>query len=73
MHQLVNAIRLMIKNTNHDNPKLWEVVYQLRNSIVHNKESELHFMYANTSVYEPGIALMKLLIEKVEPSNCWSY
>ena len=59
--------RLMIKNINHDNSKLWEVVYQLRNSIVHNKESELHFMYANTSVYEPGIALMKLLIEKVEP------
>lgn len=51
--------RLMIKNGNHDNARLWQVVYQLRNSIVHNKESELHFMYANTNVYEPGINLMK--------------
>ncbi len=59
--------RLMIKNTNHDNAKLWEVAYQLRNSIVHNKESELHFMYTNTKVYEPGIELMKLFISKIEP------
>ena len=60
--------RLMIKNGNHDNARLWQVVYQLRNSIVHNKESELHFMYANTNVYKPGINLMKLLIEKLEPA-----
>lgn len=60
--------RLMIKNTNHDNAKFWEVIYQLRNSIVHNKESELHFMYANTKVYQHGIALMKLLIKKIEPA-----
>ncbi len=60
--------RLMIKNQNHDNAKLWEVVYKLRNCIVHNKESELHFTYANTSVYTHGIALMKLLIEKIEPA-----
>ena len=60
--------RLMIKNTNHDNAKLWEVVYKLRNCIVHNKESELHFTYANTSVYTHGIALMKLLIGKLEPT-----
>lgn len=59
--------RLMVKNTNHDNAKLWEVVYKLRNGIVHNKESELHFMYANADEYAPGIALMRLLIEKIEP------
>lgn len=60
--------RLMITNTNHDNAKFWEVVYKLRNGIVHNKESELHFMYANTAVYEPGIDLMKLFIQKIEPA-----
>ena len=59
--------RLMIKNTNHEDAKFWEVIYKLRNSIVHNKESELHFTYANTSVYEEGINLMKLLIERIEP------
>ncbi len=58
----------MIKNQNHDNAKLWEVVYKLRNCIVHNKESELHFTYANTSVYTHGIALMILLIQKIEPA-----
>jgi len=60
--------KLMVKNTNHDDAKIWEVVYKLRNCIVHNKESELHFTYANTSVYNEGIGLMKKLIEKLEPA-----
>ncbi len=59
--------RLLI-SANHDNGALWKVVYQLRNNIVHNKESELHFMYANATVYEQGIKLMKLFIEKIEPA-----
>lgn len=48
--------------------KLWDIVYHLRNCIVHNKESELHFTFANTDVYADGISLMKLLIRKLEPA-----
>lgn len=60
--------RLMINNENHDASKLWKIVYKLRNCIVHNKESELHFTFANTSVYTDGIDLMNTLIEKLEPA-----
>lgn len=59
--------KLMIKNGNHDDAKLWEIIYKLRNCIVHNKESELHFTYTNTINYSDGIDLMKILIEKIEP------
>lgn len=34
---------------------------------MHNKESELHFTYANTEVYADGIDLMKKIVEKMEP------
>ena len=47
--------------------QLWNVIYKLRNSIVHNKESEFHFTYSNTDVYIQGIELMKLFIHKLEP------
>lgn len=47
--------------------QLWNVIYKLRNSIVHNKESELHFTYSNTDVYMQGIELMKLFVQKLEP------
>jgi hypothetical protein len=60
--------KLFIKNTNHDDAKIWDLVYRLRNCIVHNKESELHFTFANTSVYKDGIEIMKLLINKLEPA-----
>ena len=43
------------------------MIYKLRNSIVHNKESELHFTYANAEVYSDGIDLMKKIVEKMEP------
>lgn len=46
---------------------LWMVIYKLRNCIVHNKESDLHFTYSNTEVYNEGIDLMRLLISKLEP------
>ncbi len=58
--------RLMIYDSVHES-KMWKVIYQLRNCIVHNKESELHFMYTNTGVYEAGIKLMNLFIQKIEP------
>lgn len=60
--------KLMVKNTNHDDAGLWEIIYKFRNCIVHNKESELHFTFANTDVYADGISLMKLLIKKLEPA-----
>ena len=50
-----------------DDGHLWEVIYKLSNCIVHNKESELHFTYANTDVYADGIDLMKKIVEKMEP------
>ena len=59
--------RLMIKDQ-HNNDRVLKIVYRLRNCIVHNKESELHFMYANTFVYAHGIDLMKKLIEIIEPA-----
>lgn len=46
---------------------LWNVIYKLRNCIVHNKESELHFTYTNTDDYTEGINLMRLFIQKLEP------
>ena len=42
--------------------KYAKVVYQLRNSIVHNKEAELHFSYGNLDEYEVVIPLIKQLV-----------
>ena len=59
--------KLLISSTTHDNARMWSIVYKLRNCIVHNKESDLHFTYSNIEVYQDGISLMKMLIEKLEP------
>lgn len=59
--------KLLISNFGFTEGSMWEVIYKLRNSIVHNKESELHFTYSNTSVYKQGIELMKVIIQKMEP------
>ncbi len=68
-NQMVNFIRnkLLITNYSFNDARLWDVIYKLRNCIVHNKESELHFTYSNTDVYMQGIELMKLFIQKLEP------
>lgn len=42
--------------------KYAKVVYQLRNSIVHNKEAELHFSYGNLDEYTVVIPLIKQLV-----------
>ena len=42
-----------------------KVVFQLRNSIVHNKESELHFSYGNLDEYAVVIPLMKKMIDSL--------
>ena len=42
------------------------MVTNLRNSIVHNKSTELHFSYGNFDEYKDVIGLINLLIEKLE-------
>ena len=59
--------KLLITNYSYNDARLWDVIYKLRNCIVHNKESDLHFTYSNTDVYMQGIKLMKLFIQKLEP------
>lgn len=59
--------KLLLPKYQFDDGHLWEVIYKLRNCIVHNKESELHFTYANTEVYADGIDLMRKIVEKMEP------
>ena len=52
---------------NHNNKKIGKIIYNIRNSIVHNKATELHFSYGNVSDYSNLVPLIKLLIEKIEP------
>ena len=42
------------------------ILYKLRNSIVHNKATELHFTYGNIDEYRDGIGLIKLVTTKME-------
>lgn len=67
--QRVSFIRdkLLIDNFNYNDGRIWDVIYKLRNCIVHNKEADLHFTYSNTDAYQDGIDLMKLFIQKLEP------
>lgn len=43
-----------------------KVIYKIRNSIVHNKESELHFSYGNIEEYKDIIPLIKNLSKLME-------
>lgn len=56
-----------IANGGHGDKKVAKIIYNLRNSIVHNKSTELHFSYGNIDEYKDVIDLIKLLIEKLEP------
>lgn len=60
--------KLLINDSQHNSDFLCEVIYKLRNCIVHNKESELHFTSFNTDDYKDGIDLMRVLITKLEPA-----
>lgn len=51
----------------HGDKKVARIIYNLRNSIVHNKSTELHFSYGNFDEYKDIIGLINLLIEKLEP------
>lgn len=46
--------------------KVGRILYKLRNSIVHNKATELHFTYGNIDEYMDGIGLIKLVTVKME-------
>ena len=52
---------------NHNNKKIGKIIYNIRNSIVHNKATELHFAYGNVSDYSILVPLIKLLINRIEP------
>ena len=56
-----------IANGGHGDKKVAKIIYNLRNSIVHNKSTELHFSYGNFEEYKDVIELICLLIEKLEP------
>lgn len=51
----------------HCDKKVAKIIYNLRNSIVHNKSTELHFSYGNIDEYKDVIDLIRKLIEKLEP------
>lgn len=44
------------------------IIYQLRNSIAHNKATELHFAFENVNDYSAIIDLIKKFIDKLEPA-----
>ena len=46
--------------------KVGRILYKLRNSIVHNKATELHFTYGNVDEYREGIGLIRLVTNKME-------
>jgi hypothetical protein len=43
------------------------IIYSIRNSIVHNKATELHFSSGNIEEYKDIIPLMKIIIDRIEP------
>jgi hypothetical protein len=50
----------------HSVRKIAKIIYKLRNSIVHNKHTELHFSFGNVSDYAVLIPLVELLTQKIE-------
>lgn len=50
-------------STTIDNKGVAKLVYQLRNSIVHNKDTELHFGFNNTEEYREVIPIIKELVK----------
>ena len=56
-----------ITNGGHNDKKIAKIVYNIRNSIVHNKSTELHFSFGNVDEYKDILGLIHLLIDKLEP------
>lgn len=52
-------------NTEYSISRAASLVYSIRNSIVHNKETEYHLMYNNVNDYKEIIKLLKLLINSL--------
>lgn len=60
--------KLLVDDFKFSDTRVWDVIYKLRNCIVHNKEADFHFTYTNTDLYQEGIDLMKLFIQRFEPA-----
>lgn len=43
-----------------------DIIYQIRNSIVHNKATELHFSFVNVDDYKDIIPMIKKIVSKME-------
>lgn len=56
-----------IQGGGHSDKKIAKIIYSIRNSIVHNKSTELHFSFGNFDEYKDIIGLISLLIDKLEP------
>lgn len=50
----------------HGVKKVAKILYKIRNSIVHNKATELHFSYGNVEEYQNVIGLIKLITRNME-------
>lgn len=50
----------------HSDKKMAELIYKIRNSIAHNKATELHFGFGNIDEYHDIISVMKQIVEKIE-------
>lgn len=50
----------------HCGKKIFDIIYNLRNSIVHNKHTEFHFSYGNISEYQDIIPLLTKLTQNLE-------
>lgn len=55
-------------HSNYNVDQICKIIYQLRNCIVHNKESELHFAYYNVDDYREAIGIMRTIIDNLEPA-----
>ena len=58
----------IVVGANVSSNQIAKIIYQLRNSIAHNKATELHFAYANIIDYVMIIDLIKKIIERLEPA-----
>ena len=69
-NKIKDLYKIQADNSRPDKPyytatQMGEIVYQIRCSIVHNKETELHFTYNNISDYQDIIDLINILSIKL--------
>lgn len=47
--------------------KMAELIYKIRNSIAHNKATELHFGFGNVDEYIDMVSIIRKIVEEMEP------